>query len=71
VDGNALEVPYRRAVPADVPRSFSCCQPAARTVRTASPLQQGTSVWQRDLQITGGSATINATLSRTALRASR
>jgi hypothetical protein len=35
-------------------------------------LQQGSSVWQRDLQITGGSVTINATLSRTAtLRASR
>ena len=28
-------------------------------------LQQGSSVWQRDLQITGGSVTINATLGRT------
>ncbi len=34
-------------------------------------LQQGSSVWQRDLQVTGGSVTINATLTRAALRASR
>jgi hypothetical protein len=35
-------------------------------------LQQGSNTWQRDLQITGGSVTINATLGRTAtLRASR
>jgi hypothetical protein len=35
-------------------------------------LQQGSNVWQRDLQITGGSVTINATLGHTAtLRASR
>jgi len=32
-------------------------------------LQQGSSTWQRDLEVTGGSVTINATL-RT-LRASR
>jgi len=34
-------------------------------------LQQGSSVWQRDLQITGGSVTINATLSHAVMRASR
>lgn len=31
-------------------------------------LQSGSSTWQRDLQITGGSVTINATLSRTAVQ---
>ena len=35
-------------------------------------LQQGSSVWQRDLQVTGGAVTINATLTRAAVqRASR